>query len=178
MAGMTTFIALLRGINVGAGRAVPMADLRTLCSSLGWNNPRTYIQSGNLVFDADGEGAGLAASLETALAARYPFSIPVLVRSAPQWRTLAADQPFSGWSDPKQLSVTLLDGEPTPAAWAALAPWTDGGDAIERIGDRVWVKSPGGYGETRFSNAWLEKKLGLRATTRNRSTVDTILGML
>jgi len=174
-----TFVALLRGINVGVGRSVPMAALRTLCEGRGWTAVTTYIQSGNLVFEAEGDEGGLAAVLETALATRFSFAIPVLVRTASRWRAVAADRPFGGWTDPKQLSVTLLDGLPDPAAWEALAPWKEDDDAIELVGDRVWVKTPtAGYGKTKFHNAWLEKKLGRRATTRNRATVDALLGML
>ena len=176
-------LALLRGINVGPGRAVPMADLRTLAGDLGWTSVRSYIQSGNLIFhlpDGTPEGVSdLASRLEAALATRYPFPIPVLVRTADQWRELAADRPFGGWSDPKQLSVSLLSGIPNPATWAALAPWSEEDDAIELVGDRVWVKTPtAGYGNTKFTNAWLEKKLGLRATTRNRATIDALLGLV
>ena len=175
---METWVGLLRGINVGSGRAVPMADLRTLAERLGWDEVRTYIQSGNLVFKADGNPESLARHLGSALAEVYPFPIPILVRSAACWASLASDTPFGGWSDPKQLSATLLGGVPGPSAWAALEPWKDGNDEIELSGDRVWVKTPGGYGNTKFTNAFLEKKLGLAATTRNRATVDAILGML
>jgi uncharacterized protein (DUF1697 family) len=173
------FVALLRGINVGVGRGVAMADLKDVCAGLGWTNVRTYIQSGNVVFEALGDESGLAAGLEAVLAARYAFAIPVLVRSDDRWRELAADRPFEGWTDAKQLSVTLLDGPPDPDAWSKLAPWRDQNDAIELCGDRVWVKTPtAGYGKTKFHNAWLEKQLGRRATTRNRATVDALLGWL
>jgi len=157
-----------------------MADLRAHAEALGWKDPRTYIQSGNLVFEApDGsDPRALAEALEGRLTPRYPFPVPVLVRGASAWRSLAADRPFDGWSDPKQLSVTVLDAAPNPAAWAALAPWRIDDDRIELLGDRVWVMTPGGYGETKFTNAWLEKKLGRRATTRNRATVDALLAFL
>ena len=178
-----TYVALLRGINVGKGRAVPMADLRALCEGLGWTKVRTYIQSGNVVFhhpdEDEADEGGLGSRLEAALAARYPFAIPVLVRSADRWRELAADRPFGGWSHAKHLSVSLLDRIPSFAQWQALFPWREADDAIELLGDRVWVKSPtAGYGKTKFNNAWLERKLDRQATTRNRATVDALLGML
>jgi len=172
-----TFVALLRAVNV-AGRSVPMADLRALCASLGWTGVRTYIQSGNVVFEADADASKLAEALKTALAANYPFPIPVMVRSADRWRELAADAPFDGWTHPKQLSVTLLSSPPDAEAWAALAPYRDHDDEIALIGDRVWIKSLGGYGETLYSNAFLEKKLRRDATTRNRATVEALLAML
>jgi uncharacterized protein (DUF1697 family) len=156
-----------------------MADLRALAAGLGWKEVATYIQSGNLVFSLEEVRPGDAASaLEAALAGRYSFPIPVLVRTEDQWRTLAADRPFGGWSDPKQLSVTLLDGVPDPEDWAVLAPWKVGDDEIELIGDRVWVKTPGGYGRSKYTNDVIERKLKRRATTRNRATVEALLDLL
>jgi len=172
-----TYVALLRAINV-ASRSVPMADLRALCEDLGWRQVRTYIQSGNVVFEADADESALASALKAAMAAQYPFPVPVMVRSADRWRELAADRPFGGWTHPKQLSVSLLSSAPEAAAWAALSPWKEGDDEIELIGDRVWIKTPGGYGVNPFNNAFLEKKLKRDATTRNRATVDALLGML
>ena len=172
-----TFVALLRAINV-AGRSVPMADLRALCEDLGWRNVRTYIQSGNVVFEADQDEAALSLGLRTAMAAKYPFPVPVMVGSADRWRELAADKPFGGWTHPKQLSVSLLSSAPEAAAWAGLSPWKEAGDEIELIGDRVWIKTPGGYGVNPYSNAFLEKKLKREATTRNRATVDALLAMI
>ena len=171
------YVALLRGINVGSGRSVPMADLRTVCEGLGWQKVRTYIQSGNVIFEAD-PSSDPVGTLERALKAQYGFAIPVLVRTADEWQTLAADTPFGGWSDSRQLSVSLLDAAPEANRWQALAPWRDGDDEIELLGDRVWVKTPGGYGATKFHNAFLEKNLGRRATTRNRATVEALLAML
>lgn len=168
------FVALLRGINVGSGRGVAMGDLRGLCADLGWTEVRTYIQSGNVVFDAEGDESTLASALEESLASKYSFPIPVLVRSSSRWLDLTADRPFAGWTDPKRLSVTLLSQAPDSEAWATLAPWKTGDDEIELIADRVWVKTPGGYGDTKFHNTLLEKKLGVRATTRNRATVDAL----
>ena len=155
-----------------------MADLRALCESLGWTNVRTYIQSGNVVFEAEGAARERGLSLETALAAQYPFPVPVIVRTADQWRELAADRPFAGWSDPKQLSVSVLDAVASADAWRGLSPFRMDDDEIELIGDRVWVKTPGGYGETKYTNSFLEKKLGCRATTRNRATVEALLALL
>jgi len=155
-----------------------MADLRALCADLGWSAVRTYIQSGNLVFDAPGEGPDLAGALEAALGARYPFPIPVLLRSGDQWRTLALDRPFAGWTDPKKLSVCVLGRAPEPALWQALEPWKSGEDEIELVDDRLWLKTPGGQANTKYTNTWLEKKLGVRSTARNRATVDAILGLL
>ena len=91
---MARFIALLRGINVGGHALVPMARLRDICAGLGWNEVETYIQSGNVVFEASGKAAALEAALEKALAGAFGFAPAVIVRSAAQVRALAAANPF------------------------------------------------------------------------------------
>ena len=85
--------ALLRAVNVG-GRKLPMADLRTLCGGLGWENVRTYIQSGNIVFDAEGKADSLERELETAIEKEFALDVPVIVRSAAQWDKIVAANPF------------------------------------------------------------------------------------
>lgn len=115
---MNTWVALLRGINVGGHRPLPMADLASLVADLGWRDAQTYLQSGNLVFRADEDGAiapdapaavrhaldqidqrltvgaALAAALEAAVRERFGFDAPVMVRSGEQWRQLAEGNPF------------------------------------------------------------------------------------
>ena len=78
---MQTFVALMRGINVGSARKLPMADLRALCTALGLERPQTYIQSGNLLVDAKSGGTALRRLLEKELAARFGFAVDVIVRT-------------------------------------------------------------------------------------------------
>src|SRR5688572_22236820 len=77
-------LALLRGVNVG-GRVLPMAALRELCTGLGWREVRTYIQSGNVVFESDDKPAALEAALEAAITERFGFKVQVIVRTPAQW---------------------------------------------------------------------------------------------
>src|SRR5262245_9998041 len=83
-AAMERRVALLRGINVG-GRSLPMAGLRELCAALGWQEVRTYIQSGNVVFDSAKAPAALEDELEQAIAKTFGMKVPVIVRTAKQW---------------------------------------------------------------------------------------------
>ena len=83
----TTYIGLLRGINVGGHNKIPMADLRTLVATMGWSQVQTYIQSGNLVFTAAGAPAAIEDQLEQAIERHFALSIPVLVRAAADWTT-------------------------------------------------------------------------------------------
>jgi hypothetical protein len=77
-----TFVVLLRGINVGSTRKVPMADLRAICLKLRWQRPETYIQSGNLIVEARGDAQQVRRALEPELAARFGFAVDVVVRTA------------------------------------------------------------------------------------------------
>jgi uncharacterized protein (DUF1697 family) len=79
------WVALLRGINVGRTRKLPMVELREACGKLGWRNVTTYIQSGNLIFDAPGTAAELEGALEQAIAARFALDVPVIIRNASEW---------------------------------------------------------------------------------------------
>ena len=90
-----TFVVLLRGINVGSTRKVPMADLRATCLKLRWQRPETYIQSGNLIVEACGDAQQVRRALEPELAARFGFAVDVVVRAAPKWKTYVAANPFA-----------------------------------------------------------------------------------
>ena len=92
---LQTFVVLLRGINVGSTRKVPMADLRAICLKLGWTRPETYIQSGNLIVEARGDAPQVRRALEPELAARFGFAVDVVVRTAPNWETYVAANPFA-----------------------------------------------------------------------------------
>lgn len=88
------YVALLRAVNVGGVAKLPMAELREVCGALGWGAVRTYIQSGNVVFEAEAQAAELETALERAIAARFGWSRPAIVRSAGQWANYARETPF------------------------------------------------------------------------------------
>ena len=106
---MQTFVALMRGINVGSARKLPMADLRALCTALGLERPQTYIQSGNLLVDSKANGPALRRLLENEIAARFGFAVDVIVRTAADWEGYVAANPFAGDTKalPKMLHLYL-----------------------------------------------------------------------
>ena len=110
---MTTFVALLRSINVGGRNRVLMADLVSLVESLGFDDVETYVQSGNVVFSGSGTPRSAAQAIEAAITDQLGLEVPVIVRSAKQLSGLLEVNPFlrSG-ADPKHLHVTLLAGPP------------------------------------------------------------------
>lgn len=118
MADDTAWLALLRGINVGGHRKVPMAELRELVTGLGRREVRTLIASGNVVFrGADDDEATVVAELEDAIAERFGFEVPVVVRRLPELEALLDDDPFPD-AEQKLVHVHFLR-EPVPAAAAA-----------------------------------------------------------
>lgn len=171
--GSNRYAALLRGVNVGSIR-VAMADLRRLVTDLGHVDVQTYLQSGNVVFtSAETDPGKLAWGIERAIADELGLAVPVLVRSGADLAAVAAASPYAGrQDDPKRLLVTFLSAAPAAAKVAALA--VPAGENIEYTvtGREVHLHYPdGGYGRTKFTNAYLEKKLGVVATTRNWKSV-------
>jgi uncharacterized protein (DUF1697 family) len=174
---MGTYVAMLRSINVGGRNRIPMADLRALVSSLGFGDVVTYIQSGNVVLTGSGTATAVARAIEDRITADLGLSVPVLARSKQQLRRIMADSPYRQSDvEPKTIHVTFLADRPDPARVGALEGMagTFGSDTFEVIGSEVHLHCPGGYGETTLNNAYLERRLGVVATTRNWRTVATL----
>ena len=167
---MPTYVALLRGINVGGARKVPMSDLRASFAALGHTDVRTYIQSGNVVFGArSGTAARVRAALEARIAADFGFEVTVLLRTATELTATIKKNPFGD-----SAYVTFLEG----AADARKVKTIDAGayapDEFAVSGREVFVHCPNGYGRTKINNTFFERKLSTRATTRNWNTVTLL----
>jgi uncharacterized protein (DUF1697 family) len=164
---MTTYVALLRGINVG-GKTLRMGDLRTVCERLGYQGVQTYIQSGNVVFGAERADAG---QLSAAIREATGVQAGVLLRTSAEMAGVARAHPFSG--EPRQLHVTFLDGEPA----GRLPPSGFEPDEYRVAGREVYLHCPNGYGQTKLDNGYLERRLRVMATTRNWATVRKLAEM-
>lgn len=171
---MTTYAALLRGVNVGGHRKVPMAGLRTALEAAGFERVRTYIQSGNIVLDADGDAAAVAHAVAAVIAAEFGHEVPVMVRTGAELDAIVKADPFAGRGlDDSKVTVTFLAG-PAPA----LA--VPAGQAEEALvsGAEVWVYYPEGMGRSTLERSGFWKPLGGRAaTTRNLRTVRKLRDM-
>lgn len=171
---MTTYVVLLRGINVSGHRPVPMPRLATTCAALGLRNVLTYLQSGNVVADADqDDAAGLRQRIEAAIGETFGFPVVVLLRTAQQIRTVVAANPFAAAAaeNPRLVHVAFLSNLPAPDAVGRLLSRTSDTDTVRVVGTEAFLHCPGGYGRTRLSNPFLERVLAVSATTRNWSTV-------
>ena len=177
---MTTLVSLLRGINVGQAKKVPMKDLISLYESLGLKNVRTYLRSGNVLFDSPGTSLEkLPAVLEDHITRSVGFPVKVLMRSGDDLREIIGNNPFlPGISrDINGLHVTFLSADPPGSSVHDVNAIKDPVDRLIVAGREVYLFCPMGYARTRFSNTFLEKKLGVTATTRNWNTVITLAEM-
>jgi uncharacterized protein (DUF1697 family) len=178
---MKTYIALLRGINVSGQKIIKMQELREAIEAMGFADVRTYVQSGNIVFKSAAKpNAELAQMLSKQIAKTFGFDVPVVVRSAEEWTIIAKSHPLLKQSqlDVTKLYVTFLNAAPTANATRALQLLANEEEQCDVIGHEVYLHCPKVYGNTKLSNANIEKKLGVSATTRNWKTVNALLEMV
>lgn len=171
--GMSRFIALLRGINVGGHNKVPMSDLRLLCTGLGWTQVQTYIQSGNVIFGAGARTAALEATLEAAIEKRFGLTIAVIVRAASDWARYAENNPFAEACErePNLVLLGLSKAPPRADAAGALLERARDGERVERRGDAIWIHYAGGAARSKLSPALIDRLVGSSLTARNWRTV-------
>lgn len=178
---MQTFVALMRGINVGSTRKLPMADLRALCLTAGLKRPETYIQSGNLIVDAEDDADALRRLLEKAVTARFGLTIDVVVRPAAAWRRYVAGNPFAADAGALAKMVHLyLSRDPVKAGAAGeLEQRAQSGERIVLAGGALWIDyGVKGVAGTRLSPALIDRACGSPATGRNWNSVLKIHEMI
>ncbi|MET9463729.1 DUF1697 domain-containing protein [Streptomyces sp. NPDC006544] len=179
---MTTrkYAALLRGINVGGNKKVPMAELRQVLHDLGHQDVQTYLQSGNAVFGSATERApdALARELEAAIEAHFGFRVACLVLDAAYLRAVADACPFPvAELEGRQLHATFCSELPDPSRFAAI----DGPSYLPeeyRLGDRVvYLYAPEGLGRSKLAEALAKPAVvkGIDVTTRNWNTVAKLV---
>ncbi len=173
-------IALLRGINVGGKNKLPMKTLTAIFEELGCSNVRSYIQSGNVVFEA---GASLTkripALVSAAIAEQLELQVPVIVRTAAAFKAAHKNNPFAKRGEPPEsLHIGFLQKKPSTAKIAALDPDRSPGDSFVVQGSEVYFHCPNGLARTKLTNAFFDKGLGTITTVRNHKTVMRLLSMI
>jgi uncharacterized protein (DUF1697 family) len=176
---MGRHVALLRAVNVG-GRKLPMAELRALAAGIGWKDIATYIQSGNLLFTADGRRDALEEQLERAIGERFGMDVPVVVRGAAQWSRYPDSNPFAeaAETEANRLMLLLSKRPPAEGAEAAIAAKAAAGERIRRVGDALWIHYPAGAGTSKLTPSLIDRAIGSPATARNYRTVVKLREML
>ena len=167
---MAIFVAFLRAVNVGGTGRLPMADLRDLCRRLGFEDVRTYIASGNVVFRCTASRAAAKSALESSLEAYAGKHVGVVLRSPAEIRAVLDDNPFAG-RDPRRTLVILLDGKPPANTVTEARGQKDEAIHLGRREIYVWYES--GIGRSRLRLPAAEA-----GTARNVNTVRKMLDLI
>lgn len=176
---LTKYVVLLRAVNVGGHNKVPMPRLRELATDLGYADPATYVQSGNLVVSAPSAKSGeISSAIAAALRSALAVDVDVIVRSRNELAAVVDANPFADLvADPKRLLVSFLTEQPSAERLRALDRDEFVPERFE-FGDRCmyqWL--PDGVGRSRLAAAPWERRLGVRGTGRNWRTVTALLEM-
>ena len=176
---MVRMVALLRAVNVG-GRKLPMTELRALCAELGWEDVATYIQSGNVVFTANGKPESIEKQLEEAIAKQFGLDVPVVVRTAAQWAEYPPGNPFARAAKdaPNRVMLLLSKAPPAGDAEEVIQARAVAGEQVKRARDALWFHYPEGAGTSKLTPSLIDRAVGSPATARNYRTVTTLLEML
>ena len=177
---MPTYVAMLRGINVGPSKIVKMERLRASFEALGFDAIRTYVQSGNVIFESEQKSpTELSNKIEEKIQRDFGFRVPVLVKTSKEMAQIVSDNPLvkEKGLDHSKLHVTFLSDAPPKTAVKVLEPLATGRERFRILNREIYLCCPDGYGNTKLSNNAIEKKLSVVATTRNWRTVNTLLEM-
>jgi uncharacterized protein (DUF1697 family) len=167
-------IALLRAVNVGGNKPIAMAELRNLLAELGFEEARSLLQTGNLVFKSkERTGIDLEGLLEKKAAQRLDLHTDFFVRTQEAWKRIIANNPFpdEAQGNPAHLVVMFLKRAPSLQEVEALQAAISGPELLVIQGKQAYILYPAGIGRSRLTNALLEKRLGTRGTSRNWNTV-------
>jgi len=175
---MPVFISMLRGVNVGPHNRIHMDALRALYTSLKFEDARTYVQSGNVVFRTKEKNAAqLAEKIQNAIARKFGFCPAVILRTPEELRNALAANPFAKRQgiDPAKLLVTFLASEPAGEAKAGLAALKPGPEELHLIGRELYIYFPNGAGRSKLQWSSLDKRLDTVGTARNLNSVINML---
>lgn len=170
---MTVYISLLRGVNVG-GRKIPMNELKQLYESLNFNKVKSYIQSGNLIFESPRrEIKELEKEIEEKLEDNYDFPIHIFIRTTDELDEIIKNNPFAN-ETLKNIHITFLKETPEDIPVDLINERKDPSEKFITKEREIYLFLPRGYGRTKLSNNFFESKLKIKATTRNWRTVNQL----
>jgi len=175
-----TYVALLRGINVGGKNKLPMEDLIEMFVEAGCGNVRTYIQSGNVIFSAaPGGSARLPSLIATRISKRFGYKIPLVLRTAEQMGDVISSNPFlnAGVAE-EQLHVLFLADLPASRRIQDLHLDRSPPDAFKVRGQEIYLRLPDGAARTKLTNQYFDSKLRTTSTGRNWRTVTRLFELM
>jgi uncharacterized protein (DUF1697 family) len=176
---MQTYIAILRGVNVSGKNSLKMVDLKNLMENLNYKNIKTYIQSGNVLFNSSAiDTKKIADKIEEKIKQQFGMLVPVIVMSKEELEQTFAINPFlKKVTGIEHLYCTFLSDIPNAENCKKIQGNFDD-DEFEIVGKTVFLYCPKTYGNTKLNNNYIEKKLGLTATTRNWKTISALIALL
>jgi uncharacterized protein (DUF1697 family) len=178
MSSAKTFVALLRGVNLAGRNRVSMPELRSALEAMGLEDVVTYIQSGNVVFRSRTGGAKtLAAAIEAQVAEAFGIEVVVLLRTPAELAKVTAGNPFLRGADPARVHVVFLSGKPAAKAAEQLDPDRSPPDEFELEGREIYLHTPNGFGRSKLTVDYFERRLGVAGTARNWRTVTTLVAL-
>lgn len=174
---MTTFISILRGINLGSRNSIKMDALKLLLAEMGFQSVQTYIQSGNCVYQSvETDSNTLNELIKNGIQTQFGFDIPVITLTLEELQEIISKNPFLD-KDEKSLHVTFLSEVPKVDVVDRLNQLSYLPDEFAVNENAVYLHCPDGYGNTKLSNKFLETKLKVTATTRNWKTTNELLSI-
>ena len=178
---MPVLISMLRGVNVGAHNRVKMDDLRALYKSLKFEDPRSYVQSGNILFRTkENPTPELAKKIQAAIARKCGCNPDVILRTTAEFNRVIEGNPFSKRRDvePGKLLVSFLSGEPGPEAQSTIAKLNETHkEELHLKGRELYIYFPDGAGKSKLPWSSLEKLFKVTGTARNWNSVTKMLQM-
>ncbi|MBS1652493.1 MAG: DUF1697 domain-containing protein [Bacteroidetes bacterium] len=177
----TTYISILRGINVSGHRMIKMDALKKMCAKLNFTNIQTYIQSGNIVFCSDINSADMVSNtIKKAIEQTFGFDVPVITLTQSELEVIIKANPFlkDSSKDSVFFHVTLLANKTTKQSIELLKQFDFKNDRYEVIEKTIYLYCPEGYSNSKLTNTFLETKLKTPATTRNWKTINELFKMV
>ncbi len=172
---MAIVVGLLRGVNVGGNRMVPMADLKAGLEAAGFAPVKTHLNSGNVIFEAGAlTDEAAAKAVAKVVQEKCGFAPEVVVRSAAELKAALAADPFPEESG-SRLLITFLDGPPRPEGVKHLEAWKDGPERLKVIGHDVFVSYADGLADSKLAKLNWGRILAVSGTARNRNTVAKLV---
>jgi uncharacterized protein (DUF1697 family) len=174
------YLALLRGINVGGKNKILMTDLSAIFVKTGCKNVRTFIQSGNVIFDASPKvSAQVSRLVAEQITKTFGYTTPVVMRSLVELEDAVSSNPFlKPGSDLELLHLVFLAALPEASKVAALDPQRSPGDEYIVRGREVYLRLPNGVADSKLTNAYFDSRLSTISTGRNWRTVTKLLEMM
>ena len=175
---MKTYISMIRGINVSGQKKIKMNELKLLYESLNFQNVVTYIQSGNIIFEqTDSEYSVLSKNIEEKILGAFGFNVTVFIRTVNDLKKIFKNNPFlkKREEDINKLHVTFLSHKPSQSLTGEIDILKYKPDEFQFNENEIYLFCPNGYGRTKLSNNFFERKLKVSATTRNWKTINKLI---